>query len=245
MYRLAKSGFSQCYTYFTWRNTKNELTDYLMELTRSEVREYFRPNFWPNTPDILPEHLQYGGRPAFLARLVLAATLSSNYGIYGPAFELCITDALPGKEEYVHSEKYEIKNWDRNQTGTIRDLIAKVNRIRKDNPALHTTGNLSFFKVENDSLIFYGKATADLSNIILVIVNLDPFHTQTGWVRVPLDQFRLDSTQPYLVHDLLSEDKYIWQGESNLVEINPRVIPAKIFRVRKRLKREMDFDYFM
>ena len=245
MYRLAKAGFTQCYTYFTWRNTRKELTGYLMELTRSEVREYFRPNFWPNTPDILSEYLQYGGRPAFMVRLVLAATLASNYGIYGPAFELCITETLPGKEEYLHSEKYEIKHWDRDKTENIRDLIARVNQIRKENPAFQTMWNLSFYEVDNDSLIFYGKATADLSNLILVVVNLDPFHTQSGWVRVPLDQLGIDSTQPYLVHDLLSEDSYIWQGERNFVEVNPRVLPAKIFRVRKRLKREMDFDYFM
>jgi starch synthase (maltosyl-transferring) len=216
-----------------------------MELTQTDVREYFRPNFWPNTPDILPEYLQYGGTPAFMIRLVLAATLTSNYGIYGPAFELCINEALPGKEEYLNSEKYEIKPWDRDEAGNLRDFVARVNQIRKENPALQTTWNLSFYQVDNDSLLFYGKATDDLSNIILIVVNLDPVHTQSGWVKVPMNQFALDSTQPYLVHDLLNDDKYIWQGERNFVEINPRVLPAKIFNVRKRLKREMDFDYFM
>ncbi|HUL36104.1 MAG TPA: alpha-1,4-glucan--maltose-1-phosphate maltosyltransferase [Thermodesulfobacteriota bacterium] len=245
MYRLAKVGFTQSYTYFTWRNTKRELMEYLGELTQTQVGEYFRPNFWPNTPDILPEHLQYGGRPAFMTRLVLAATLTSSYGIYGPAFELCVNEALPGKEEYLDSEKYEIKHWDREKAGNLRDFVAKVNQIRKENPALQTTRNLSFYQVDNDSLLFYGKATDDLSNIILIVVNLDPVHTQSGWVKVPMNQFALDSTQPYLVHDLLNDDKYIWQGERNFVEINPRVLPAKIFNVRKRLKREMDFDYFM
>lgn len=139
MYRLAKLGFTQSYTYFTWRNTKKEFIDYLTELTQTEVSEYFRPNFWPNTPDILPEHLQYGGRPAFMMRLVLAATLSSNYGIYGPAFELCVSDATPGREEYLNSEKYEINHWDWDQPGNLKDFIARINKIRKENPALHRT----------------------------------------------------------------------------------------------------------
>ncbi len=245
MYRLAKLGFTQSYTYFSWRNTKRELMEYLKELTKTEVREYFRPNFWPNTPDILPEHLQYGGRPAFMIRLVLAATLSSNYGVYGPAFELCVNEALSGKEEYLNSEKYEIKHWDRESPGHLRDFIARVNRIRKENAALQTTWNLRYYEVDNESLFFYGKATPDLSNILLMVVNLDPFHTQNGWVRVPLEELGLDAHQPYLVHDLLSDDKYIWQGERNYVELNPQVLPANIFRVRKRLKRETDFDYFV
>lgn len=245
MYHLAKLGFTQSYTYFTWRNTKKELTDYLTELTQTEVREYLRPNFWPNTPDILPEHLQYGGRPAFLIRLVLAATLSSNYGIYGPAFELCLNEPLPAKEEYLNSEKYEIKNWDWDRPGNLKDFIARVNRIRRENPALQSCWNLQFHEVDNEYLLFYIKANEDLSNIILVLVNLDPFHTQSGWVRIPLHEFGIEPNQPYLVHELLSDDKYIWQGERNYVELNPRILPTYIFRVRKKLKREMDFDYFM
>jgi starch synthase (maltosyl-transferring) len=245
MYRLAKIGFTQSYTYFTWRNTKREFIDYLTELTQSEVREYFRPNFWPNTPDILPEHLQYGGRSAFMIRLVLAATLSSNYGIYGPAYELSIHEAFSGKEEYLHSEKYEIKQWNRDIPGNLRDFILRINRTRKENPALQTTWNLRFYEVDNDTLLFYGKATDDLSNILFMVVNLDPFHTQSGWVRVPIKELGIDPNQSYLVHDLLSDDKYIWQGERNYVELNPQVLPANIFRVRKRLKRETDFDYFM
>jgi starch synthase (maltosyl-transferring) len=245
MYRLAKGGFTQSYTYFTWRNTKRELTAYLTELTQSDVKEYFRPNFWPNTPDILPEHLQYGGRPAFLIRLLLAATLSSNYGIYGPPFELCVREAIPGKEEYLDAEKFEIKKWDWNKPGQLRDFIARVNRIRKENPALQTTWNLRFFEVENEYLLFYGKATEDFSNIVWVVVNLDPFHTQSGWVRVPIHSLGIDPDQPYLVHDLLGEEKYIWQGERNYVELDPQVLPANIFWVRKRLKRETDFDYFL
>ena len=245
MSRLAKLGFTQSYTYFTWRNTKGEFIDYLSELTQSEVREYLRPNFWPNTPDILPEHLQYGGRPAFMIRLVLAATLCSNYGVYGPAFELLVNEAIPGKEEYLNAEKYEIKHWDWSKPGNLRDFMTRLNRIRRENPALQTTWNLHFYEVDNEMLLFYGKMSEDLSNMILVVVNLDPFHTQSGWVNVPIRALGIDPSQPYLVHDLLSDDKYIWQGERNYVELNPQVLPANIFRIRKRLKRETDFDYFM
>lgn len=245
MSRLAKVGFTQSYTYFTWRNTKREFIDYLSELTQSEVREYLRPNFWPNTPDILPEHLQYGGRPAFMIRLVLAATLCSNYGVYGPAFELLVNEAIPGKEEYLNAEKYEIKHWDWNKPGNLRDFMTRLNRIRRENPALKTTWDLHFYEVDNEMILFYGKMNEDLSNMILVVVNLDPFHTQSGWVNVPIRALGIDPSQPYLVHDLLSDDKYIWQGERNYVELNPQVLPANIFRIRKRLKRETDFDYFM
>jgi len=245
MYRLAKIGFTQSYTYFTWRNTMKEFIDYLSELTRTDVREYFRPNFWPNTPDILAEHLQYGGRPVFMIRLILAATLSSNYGIYGPPYELCVSEALPGKEEYLDSEKYEIRDWDWDKPGNLKDFISRVNRVRRENPALQTIWNLKFYETENDRLLFYGKATEDLSNIILVVLNLDPYHTQSGWVHVPVGELQIDPQQPYLVHDLLGDDKYIWHGERNYVELDPHIIPARIFRLRKRLKKETDFDYFM
>jgi starch synthase (maltosyl-transferring) len=245
MYRLAKLGFTQSYTYFTWRNTKWELTEYLKELTQTEVREYLRPNFWPNTPDILPEHLQHGERPIFIIRLVLAATLSSNYGIYGPAFELCVNEAASGKEEYLNAEKYELKHWDWDSPGNLKDFIARVNKIRKENPALQTTWNLKFYDTGNDYLLFYGKATEDLSNIIIVIVNLDQYHTQSGFVTVPVKELGIDPKQPYLVHDLLSDDKYIWQGERNYVELNPHVLPAYILKVKSRMKKETDFDYFM
>jgi starch synthase (maltosyl-transferring) len=245
MYRLAKLGFTQSYTYFTWRNTKQELIQYIQEVSMTGVREYFRPNFWPNTPDILPEHLQFGGRNAFMMRLVLAATLSSNYGIYGPAFEMIENEAVPGKEEYLNSEKYEIKLWDRNREGTIRDFIARVNRIRKENTALQMTFNITFYDVDNDNLICFGKVSDDLSNIILVVVNIDPFHKHSGWVKIPIHDFGIDPHQPYMVHDLLGEEKYIWQGERNYVEINPHISPAHIFRIRRKLKKEADFDYFM
>jgi starch synthase (maltosyl-transferring) len=245
MHRLAKLGFTQSYTYFTWRNTKKELTEYLTELTQTEVKEFFRPNFWPNTPDILPEYLQYGGRPAFMTRLVLAATLSSNYGVYGPAYELMVQSSIPGKEEYLHSEKYEMRRWERDRPGSLKDFIARVNQIRKENPALQTLWNLSFEEADNDALLFYRKATEDLSNIILVLANLDPYHTQSGWVKVSLKSLHMDVVQPYLVHDLLSDEKYIWHGERNYVILNPQILPVSILRVSPRLRREADFDYFM
>lgn len=245
MYRLAKIGFTQSYTYFTWRNTKSEFMHYMNELTKTEVIQYFKPNFWPNTPDILPEHLQYGGKPSFITRLILAATLSSNYGIYGPAFELCAREGIQGKEEYLNSEKYEIKNWEWDTESNIKEFITRVNRIRRENPALQTTGNIKFYEVDNDYFLFYGKATEDLSNIVLVVVNLDPFHVHSGWIKVPIHEFGIGPDHPYMVNDLLGDDKYIWQGERNYIEINPRVSPAFILRLRKKLKRETDFDYFM
>ena len=245
MYRLAKLGFTQSYTYFTWRNTKWELMQYIQELSTTDVKEYFRPNFWPNTPDILPEHLQFGGRNAFMMRLVLAATLSSNYGIYGPAFENIVNEAVSGKEEYLNSEKYEIKMWDRNREGNLKDFIARVNRIRKENPALQKTYNIACYEVDNENLLCFGKVSDDLANIVLVVVNLDPFHKHSGWVKIPIQDFGIDPTQPYLVHDLLGDEKYIWQGDRNYVEINPYASPAYIFRIRKRMKKEVDFDYFV
>jgi starch synthase (maltosyl-transferring) len=244
MQRLAKLGFDQSYTYFTWRNTKFELQEYLTELTQTEVCEYLRPNFWPNTPDILPQFLQYGGRAAFIIRLVLAATLSSNYGIYGPAFELCISEALEGKEEYSNSEKYEIKHWDRNQAGNIRAVIERVNLARLDNPSLQQTRNLKFYEIDNNMMIAYGKTTDDLSNRTIMIVNLDPYHKQSGWLNLPLEELGIDPSQPYLLHDILSNDKYTWQGSRNYLELDPRVMPAHILKVHKHLRHEQDFDYF-
>ena len=245
MYRLAKAGFTQSYTYFTWRNTKVELVSYMTELVDNAPRDFFRPNFWPNTPDILPEYLQYGGRPAFMTRLLLAATLSSSYGIYGPAFELCENQALPDREEYAHSEKYEIKDWDWDRPGNLKDFITTVNRIRRDNPALQSTWNLRFLEAENEAVLFYLKSDPDLENIILVAVNLDPHHKQSAWVHVPVRELGIPAGTPYLAHDLIGDDKFIWTGERNFIELDPFVVPGRIFRLRRRLKRETDFDYFM
>ncbi len=246
MYRLAKLGFSQSYTYFAWRNTKWELEEYFTELTRTEVKEFFRPNLWPNTPDILTEYLQMGGRAAFMARLVLAATLGASYGIYGPAFELCENQPRePGSEEYLDSEKYEIRTWDLKPPDSLAEFIGRVNRIRRENPALQSDRNLQFHSVDNEQLICYSKNTEDFSNFILVLVNLDPHHAHAGWVTLPLTDMGLDPRQPYQVHDLLSGARYLWTGPRNYVAVDPGIAPAHIFRIRRRVRTERDFDYFM
>jgi len=246
MYRLAKAGFTQSYTYFAWRNTKPELEAYFRDLTQTEVREYLRPNLWPNTPDILTEHLQYGGRPAFMARLVLAATLGASYGIYGPAFELCEHAALaPGREEYLDSEKYEIRTWDTGRPDSLREFIALVNRIRRESPPLQSDDNLRFHPVDNDQLIAYSKSAEDGSGTVLVVVNLDPRHTQSGWVELPLEEFGLSAAAPFQGHDLLSGARFLWQGRRFFVELDPSAVPAHIIRLRRRVRTEKDFDYFM
>jgi starch synthase (maltosyl-transferring) len=246
MYRLAKLGFTQSYTYFAWRNTKWEITQYFTELYHGEVRQFFRPNLWPNTPDILTEYLQMGGRPAFMARLVLTATLGANYGIYGPAFELCENRPKEiSSEEYLDSEKYEIRNWDIESPDSLKDLIGRVNRIRRENPALQSDWSLRFHPVDNEQIICYSKNTEDFSNIVLVIVNLDPHHTHSGWLELPILDWGLEPIRPYQVHDLLSDARYLWHGSRNYVEINPQVVPAHIFRLRRRIRTERDFDYYM
>ena len=238
MARLAKGGFNQSYTYFTWRNTKRELQDYLKELTTTELREYMRPNFWPNTPDILHEELQTGLRPTFIARMVLAATLSSNYGMYGPAYELC--EHVPvkkGKEEYLDSEKYEIKRWDVDRPGNIRAEITAVNRIRRENPALQQTANVEFLRidegegVEHEMLMGYVKRSPDDENVILTVVSLDPRNVCSGWLRFPLERFGLERTHGFRAEDLLSGRTFEWDGEWNYVELNPEQMPAHIFRI--------------
>jgi starch synthase (maltosyl-transferring) len=246
MYRLAKLGFTQSYNYFPWRNTKSELIQYFTELTQTEVREFLRPSLWPNTPDILTEQLQYGGRPAFMTRLVLAATLGASYGIYGPAFELQVH--LPrerGSEEYLNSEKYEIKQWDLDQRGSLREFIGSVNRIRRENPALQSDWSLRFHEIANDNLIAYSKRTSDESNVILVVVNLSPHHVHSGWLELDLDSLGLDAERPFQMHDLLTNAHYLWQGPRNYIEIDPHSAPAHIFRIRRRIQTERDFDYFL
>jgi starch synthase (maltosyl-transferring) len=220
--------------------------DYFTELAQTEVQEYLRPNLWPNTPDILTEYLQLGGRPAFISRLVLAATLGANYGIYGPAFELCENQPRePGSEEYLDSEKYEIKSWNLNRPDNLKDVIARVNRIRQQNPALQSNRRLHFHHVENEHLICYSKSTDDHTNVILVVVNLDPHHAHAGWVELALDTLGLDRQLSYQVHDLLSDARYLWSGARNYLELNPQSVPAHIFQVRRRVRTERDFDYFM
>ncbi len=246
MYRLAKLGFTQSYSYFTWRNDKEELIQYFTELTQTERREYFRPNLWPNTPDILTEYLQYGGRPAFVARLVLAATLGASYGIYGPVFELMENRPRePGSEEYLNSEKYEIRSWDIDRRDSLKELIARINRIRGQNPALQSDWSLRFHPVDNDQLLCFSKNSEDLSNVILVVVNLDPYHTQSGWVELPLEALGLEPDQGYQMHDLLGDGRYLWRGSRNFVEVDPHVVPAQLFLLRHWVRTEMNFDYFM
>jgi starch synthase (maltosyl-transferring) len=246
MYRLAKLGFSQSYSYFTWRNTKQELTEYFNELTQTEVREYLRPNLWPNTPDILPEYLQVGGRPAFMVRLILAATLGANYGIYGPAFELCENTALqPGREEYLNSEKYELRHRDLNSKGSLKNLISRLNRIRKENPALQSNHHLRFHDTDNPSILCYSKSTDDLSSVIIVAVNLDCFHTQAGWLNLELSSMGLDARHAFQAYDLLSEGRFLWQGARNYVELIPESLPAHILHLRRWVRTERDFDYYL
>jgi starch synthase (maltosyl-transferring) len=244
MHALAKSGFSQSYTYFTWRNTKRELIEYVTALTHTEVREFFRPNFFANTPDILPEFLQFGGRPAFLSRLVLAATLGASYGIYS-GYELCENEATPGTEEYHQSEKYQIRHRDWNRPDSLREYIAHINRIRRENPALHSNEGLDFYPVDNEQLLFFGKTTSNYDNIILVVINLDPHHVHDGWVEVPIDELGIGPNEVYQVHDLIGEGRYLWQGVRNYVRLDPAESPAQIYRLRRRVRTERDFEYFM
>ena len=246
MFRLAKVGFSQSYTYFTWRNMAWELYQYFTELAQPPTREFFRPNLWPNTPDILTEYLQTGGRPAFQARLVLAATLGASYGIYSPAFELM--ESRPreqGSEEYLDSEKYQIRAWDRKAPDSLRELITIVNRIRHENPALQTDRGLRFHPTENDALLAYSKSTPDNSNIVLAVVNCDPHHVQRGMVNLPLEELGIDRDRPYQAHELITGARYIWNGSRNYVEINPHAMPAQLFRFRRRVRSEHDFEYFV
>jgi starch synthase (maltosyl-transferring) len=232
MKALAKAGFNQSYSYFTWRNSKRELIEYFTELTQTEMSEYFRANLWPNTPDILPFVLQDGGRPAFMIRVLLAATLSTLYGIYS-GYELCENEALPGREEYLDSEKYQWKERDWNAPGNIKDWIAQLNKIRRENRALQFYNNLRFYHADNDAILFYGKMTPARDNIILVVVNLDPHRKQNSYVSVPIDQFGQMESDVYQVHDLLSDARYTWRGRQNYVELDPEIQTGHVFRVRR------------
>jgi starch synthase (maltosyl-transferring) len=233
MMRLAKLGFTQSYTYFTWRNTKHELTEYLVDLTRSEAPEYFRPNFFVNTPDINPYYLQTSGRPGFRVRLILAATLACNYGIYN-GFELCEGRAIPGKEEYLDSEKYEIKAWDWDRPGHIRDDIRLINRLRQEHPALQQFQNLKFYNAWNDHILYYGKFTADKRDFVLVAVNLDPHNTQGCHFEVPLWEFGLPDGASIAVEDLVSGNRFTWTGKIQHMLLEPSVRPFAIWRLSNR-----------
>jgi starch synthase (maltosyl-transferring) len=237
MYALAKRGFTQSYTYFTWRNTKQELTEYFRDLATSGVREFFRPNLWPNTPDILHESLQTGGRQNFMIRGVLAATLGANYGVYGPAFELCEHEPRePGSEEYKDSEKYQVRHRSLDAPGNLRPLLTTLNRIRHENVALQSDHSLRFHDTDNPMLICYSKATADFANVILTVVNLDPVFRQSGFVSLDLASLGIDtaSSAAFQVHDLLSDSRYLWQGPRNYIELAPGGAPAHVFSVTSR-----------
>ncbi len=228
---LAKAGFTQSYTYFTWRNTKAEMAEYLTELTQSEMSEYFRPNFFPNTPDILPPILQEAGRPAFKFRFFLAATLSTTYGIYN-SYELCENHALPGTEEYQDSEKYEIRHWDWDRPGNIRDYITRINQIRRDHPALQAFTNLKFYPSDNEHVLFYGKMTPDKTDRLLFAVNMDPYHTQEARLTIPLEEFGIHETATYHLHELIQDYHHDVVGQEYIVRLDPNHEPAAIFTVR-------------
>jgi starch synthase (maltosyl-transferring) len=246
MHRLAKLGFTQSYTYFTWRVSKQELTAYFTELGSRPGTDYFRPNVWPNTPDILHETLQSGLRATFAARLVLAATLSANYGVYGPAYELMeSTPREPGSEEYRDSEKYQLRHWDVRRRDTLWPLMARINHIRRDNPALQSDASLRFCPVDNDQLLAYVKVDDAARDVVLTVVNLDPHNPQSGWVEFDPAEHGLDPAEPYQVHDLLSDQRYQWHGARNYVLLDPQRMPAHIFRLRRRVRSEHDFDYFL
>lgn len=240
---LAKAGFTQSYTYFTWRNTKYEITEYFTELTRTEMADYFRPHLFANTPDILPFFLQQGGRPAFLIRAVLAATLSPLYGIYS-GYELCENQAIEGKEEYADSEKYAFKGRDWNAPGNIKETITKLNRIRRENRALQLFTNLEFRKCDNEQILFFTKVTPAADNILLVIVSLDPWNPQTGFIEVPVEDFGFLERDSYQAEDLLTGERYLWSGRRNFVSLHPQERPAHILRIRRWAGREETFDYF-
>jgi len=246
MYRLAKLGFSQSYTYFPWRNAKYELTTYLTETSQSPVRDFFRASQWPNTPDILTAFLQTGNRAAFMIRFLLASTLGANYGIYGPAFELLESRPVRhGSEEYLDSEKYQIRHWDLERPDSLCSLITSVNRIRHDNTALQNDWSLTFHSVSNDQLLCFSKHSHDGSNLIVVVINLDPNLTQAGMVDLPLDRFGIDEGHPYVVHDLLTGARYTWTGRRNYVELNPFRSVAHILQFQPQLRAESNLDYFL
>jgi starch synthase (maltosyl-transferring) len=243
MYRLAKLGFSHSYTYFAWRNTRHELTEYTAELHEAPLRDYFRPHFWVNTPDILTEYLQTGGPAGTMIRFVLASTLSANYGVYGPVFELSETKPVAsGKEEYRDSEKYQVHHWTLDPTAPIPKLVAAVNRIRRESPSLLEDDAVRFHHTENDQFFAFSRHSRDGKHAVLVIVNLDPHHKQAGWTRLDLAPLGLTEGTPFEVHDLLTDQRYQWSGARNYVELDPKTAVAHIFRVRARLPSERDYE---
>jgi len=229
---LGKVGFTQSYTYFTWRVSKQELVQYVNDLVYGPSRNFFRPNFWPNTPDILPYHLQHQGENSFILRFALAATLSSNYGVYGPSYEFYENTPIEGREEYFNSEKYEVRNYDWKRTNRMTDIMSYLNKIRKANPALQSTWNTQFCAIENNQIVAYIKATDDLSNIILVVVNLDPNNGQNGFIQLPKERLRLTDKINVKLHDLITDEHYTWTQEWNFVDLNPNKMPFHLFKLQ-------------
>ncbi len=229
MQELAKRGYAQSYTYFSWRTSKSELEGYLNELTKSDMRLYYRPNFWPTTHDINPPNLHGGHEPQFLIRYFLAATLSANYGIYGPSFELMEHVPFPGKEEFLNSEKYEIRHWDWERTTKLTYLITLTNRIRRENKALQQTNNLTFCRIDDEYLMAYLKISG--TNRLLIVINTDAYNRRAGLVQVPLWELGIPDWQTYTVHDLLTGAQYTWKGEWNYVDLDPYVLPMHLFRI--------------
>ena len=232
MQQLGKQGYSQSYTYFTWRNNKQELTEYIEELTKTEQREYMRPNFWPNTPDINPYHLQGANESKYIQRYVLAATLSSNIGIYGPVFEQMIDAAIPGKEEYLNSEKFQLCHYDWYKENKLTTIIARVNQLRHQNEALQQTNNIKFCYIENNNLMAFYKWNDAKTNELLIIISLDPYYSQQGSVKVPLHELKINQGHAYQMHDLVTESIYNWYNEWNYVELHP-TLPFHIFKITK------------
>ncbi len=232
MKALAKAGFGQSYTYFTWRNFKQELREYGEELTQTEMKDFFRANFFTNTHDILPPILQDGGTPAFKFRLVLAATMSSAYGIYS-GYELCENTPVPGREEYLNSEKYEYKVWDWDRPGNISGYVSQVNAIRREHPALHEYDNLRFVETSDDNVLAYYKATEDGTDIVLVVVNLDPFHTHESSLSLPLEQMGVEPDGQIRGHELLSNETFLWTGGDQRVRLDPEHNPAMMFSLHE------------
>jgi starch synthase (maltosyl-transferring) len=242
MHTLAKLGYNQSYTYFTWRNTKQELEEYCTELFQTEIADFYRPNFWPNTPDILHDYLVHGGRPAHIIRFVLAATLSSAYGLYGPPYEHVDNLQHPRREEYANNEKYEVRHWNWNDPESLQPLIKRVNRIRRENPALQYMRNIRFLTTDNPHLLAYAKELED--NLVICVVNLDPFNSQSGFVDIPLEDLRLPDERPFQVYDMLGGGRYLWSGGHNYIQLDPHTQPAHIFRIQRYVRTEKDFDYF-
>jgi starch synthase (maltosyl-transferring) len=246
MHSLAKLGFTQSYTYFTWRKDKHELQAYFTELASGPGKDYFRPNVWPNTPDILHEQLQTGEPAVYRMRLVLAATLAANYGIYGPVYEL--QDHAPresGSEEYLNSEKYQLRHWTNDDPASLAPFITRINRIRRENPALQQDASLRFLPIDNDQLLAYAKTSDDGTNLVVTVVNLDPHRVQSGWLQLEPASLQVDPQQDFQMHDQLTGQRFAWRGSHHYVRLDPRSVPAHILVVRRHVRDERDFDYFV